>query len=262
MEKKMKFVKLITIIIALYCILYNYLPFSQFTGSNSIVFARENIGLTEEDYAWKRKNMVERQIVARGVRDKKVLEAMESVPRHLFIPEEFRQYSYYDQPLPIGLGQTISQPYIVALMTEMLDVDNDDIILEIGTGSGYQAAVLSKIVKEVYTIEIIEDLGLQAEERLKRLGFNNVYVKIADGSHGWPDRAPFDAIIVTAAAEKIPDPLIKQLKSGGKMVIPVDSSIFGQDLLIVEKDENGEISVEKTIPVRFVPLIEGEEVEK
>ncbi|KKL89948.1 hypothetical protein LCGC14_1909600 [marine sediment metagenome] len=258
----MKFVKLITIIIALYCILYNYLPFSQFTGSNSIVFARENIGLTEEDYAWKRKNMVERQIVARGVRDKKVLEAMESVPRHLFIPEEFRQYSYYDQPLPIGLGQTISQPYIVALMTEMLDVDNDDIILEIGTGSGYQAAVLSKIVKEVYTIEIIEDLGLQAEERLKSLGFNNVYVKIADGSLGWPDRAPFDAIIVTAAAEKIPDPLIKQLKSGGKMVIPVDSSFLGQDLLIVEKDESGEISIEKTIPVRFVPLIEGEEVEK
>ncbi len=262
MEKKMKFVKLITIIIALYCILYNYLPFSQFTGSNSIVFARENIGLTEEDYAWKRKNMVERQIVARGVRDKKVLEAMESVPRHLFIPEEFRQYSYYDQPLPIGLGQTISQPYIVALMTEMLDVDNDDIILEIGTGSGYQAAVLSKIVKEVYTIEIIEDLGLQAEERLKSLGFNNVYVKIADGSLGWPDRAPFDAIIVTAAAEKIPDPLIKQLKSGGKMVIPVDSSFLGQDLLIVEKDESGEISIEKTIPVRFVPLVEGEEVVK
>ncbi|MBO1224728.1 MAG: protein-L-isoaspartate(D-aspartate) O-methyltransferase [Candidatus Scalindua sediminis] len=258
----MKFVKLITIIIALYCILYNYLPFSQFTGSNSIVFARENIGLTEEDYAWKRKNMVERQIVARGVRDKKVLEAMESVPRHLFIPEEFRQYSYYDQPLPIGLGQTISQPYIVALMTEMLDVDNDDIILEIGTGSGYQAAVLSKIVKEVYTIEIIEDLGLQAEERLKSLGFNNVYVKIADGSLGWPDRAPFDAIIVTAAAEKIPDPLIKQLKSGGKMVIPVDSSFLGQDLLIVEKDESGEISIEKTIPVRFVPLVEGEEVVK
>ncbi len=258
----MKFVKLITIIIALYCILYNCVPFSQSTGSDSIVFARENIGLTEEDYAWKRKNMVERQIVARGVRDKKVLEAMESVPRHLFIPEEFRQYSYYDQPLPIGLGQTISQPYIVALMTEMLDVDNDDIILEIGTGSGYQAAVLSKIVKEVYTIEIIEDLGLQAEERLKSLGFNNVYVKIADGSLGWPDRAPFDAIIVTAAAEKIPDPLIKQLKSGGKMVIPVDSSFLGQDLLIVEKDESGEISIEKTIPVRFVPLVEGEEVVK
>ena len=261
-REKMKLVKFITIIIALYCILYNYLPFSYFTGSNSIVFAKENIGLTEEDYAWKRKNMVERQIVARGVRDKKVLEAMESVPRHLFVPEEFRQYSYYDQPLPIGLEQTISQPYIVALMTEMLDVDNDDIILEIGTGSGYQAAVLSKIVKEVYTIEIIEDLGLQAEERLKGLGFNNVYVKIADGSLGWPDKAPFDAIIVTAAAEKIPDPLIKQLKSGGRMVIPVDSSFFGQDLLIVEKDESGEISIKKTIPVRFVPLVEGEEVVK
>jgi protein-L-isoaspartate(D-aspartate) O-methyltransferase len=258
----MKFVKLIIIIIALYCILYNCVPISQFTGSNSIVFAKENIGLTEEDYAWKRKEMVKRQIIARGVKDKIVLEAMESVPRHLFVPKGYREYSYYDQPLPIGLGQTISQPYIVALMTEMLDVDKDDVVLEIGTGSGYQAAVLSEIVKEVYTIELIEELGLRAEEKLRNLGYDNVNVKIADGSLGWPDKAPFDAIIVTAAAEEIPDPLIKQLKSGGRMVIPVDSSFFGQDLLIVEKDENGKVSIEKTIPVRFVPLIEGEEVAK
>ncbi len=260
--EKMKFTILITIIIALYCILYNYLPFSHFTGSDSIVFAKENVEFAEEDYAWKRKNMVERQIIARGVKDKIVLEAMESVPRHLFVPEGYREYSYYDQPLPIGLGQTISQPYIVALMTEMLKVGRDDVVLEIGTGSGYQAAVLSEIVKEVYTIELIEELGLRAEERLESLGYDNVNIKIADGSLGWPDKGPFDAIIVTAAAGKIPDPLIKQLKSGGRMVIPVDSSFFGQDLLIVEKDENGKVSIEKTIPVRFVPLIEGEEVVK
>jgi len=261
-EKKMKYVIIITIIIALYCILYNYVPFLHLTGSSSIICAKEDIELAEEDYAWKRKNMVERQIIARGVKDKKVLEAMESVPRHLFVPEGYREYSYYDQPLPIGLAQTISQPYIVALMTEMLKAGKDDVILEVGTGSGYQAAVLSEIAKEVYTIELIEELGLQAEERLKSLGYNNVYVKIADGSLGWPEKAPFDAIIVTAAAEKIPDPLIKQLKPGGKMVIPVDSSFLGQDLLIVEKDENGKVSIEKTIPVRFVPLIEGQEVVK
>ena len=258
----MKYVIIITIIIALYCILYNYVPFLYLTGSSSVIFAKEDIELAEEDYAWKRKNMVERQIIARGVKDKKVLEAMESVPRHLFVPEGYREYSYYDQPLPIGLAQTISQPYIVALMTEMLKAGKDDVILEVGTGSGYQAAVLSEIAKEVYTIELIEELGLQAEERLKSLGYNNVYVKIADGSLGWPEKAPFDAIIVTAAAEKIPDPLIKQLKPGGKMVIPVDSSFLGQDLLIVEKDENGKVSIEKTIPVRFVPLIEGQEVVK
>ena len=187
---------------------------------------------------------------------------MNSVPRHLFVPVEYRRGSYFDQPLPIGLGQTISQPYIVALMTEMLDVDNNDIVLEIGTGSGYQAAVLSTIVKELYTIEIIEELGLQASERLKRLGYDNVKVKISDGGLGWPEKAPFDVIIVTAAAPKIPEPLIKQLKPGGRMVIPVDNNFFSQDLLIVEKDEDGNIETKKTIPVRFVPLVEGEKVTK
>jgi protein-L-isoaspartate(D-aspartate) O-methyltransferase len=147
-------------------------------------------------------------------------------------------------------------------MTEMLDVDNDDIVLEIGTGSGYQAAVLSTIVKELYTIEIIEALGLRAEEKLKDLGYDNVNVKISDGSLGWPDKGPFDAIIVTAAAEKIPDPLIKQLKPGGRMVIPVNNAFYSQDLLIVEKDEAGNIDTKKTIPVRFVPLVEGEKAAK
>jgi protein-L-isoaspartate(D-aspartate) O-methyltransferase len=262
LEKKMKCIIFITIIIALYLILYNCIPFSHLVSSDSKIFAKGNIESIGEDYVEKRKEMVDRQIIARGVRDKKVLEVMQNVPRHLFVPEGYREYSYYDQPLPIGLGQTISQPYIVALMTEMLSVDKDDVVLEIGTGSGYQAAVLSEIVKEVYTIELIEELGLKAEKRLKSLGYKNVYIRIADGSLGWPDKAPFDAIMVTAAAGKIPDPLVKQLKPGGRMVIPVDSSFLGQDLLIVEKDENGKVSIEKTIPVRFVPLIEEEEVVK
>jgi protein-L-isoaspartate(D-aspartate) O-methyltransferase len=147
-------------------------------------------------------------------------------------------------------------------MTEMLDVDNDDIVLEIGTGSGYQAAVLSTIVKKLYTIEIIEELGVQAAELLKSLGYDNVEVKISDGGLGLPEKAPFDAIIVTAAAPKIPDPLIKQLKQGGRMVIPVNNDSYSQDLLIVEKDEAGNIETKKTIPVRFVPLVGGKKVSK
>ena len=257
----MKYLTFILIIIVLACVFYAYRPFMNFKGQDSIADGG-NTEFTEEDYARKRKRMVEQQIMARGVKDKKVLDAMESVRRHLFVPEQYRIYSYNDQPLPIGLGQTISQPYIVALMTEMLDVDNSDIVLEIGTGSGYQAAVLSAIVREVYTIEIIEELGLLADERLKRLGYDNVNFKISDGSLGWPDKGPFDAIIVTAAAEKIPDPLIKQLKPGGRMVIPVNNSSYIQDLLIVEKDEAGNIDTKKTIPVRFVPLVEGEEAAK
>jgi len=256
----MKFLALIIIVIIISCIFYSYRPFIN-RGDISIVNGKEAKS-SEEDYAQQRKMMVEQQIVARGVKSKKVLDAMNSVPRHLFVPEEYRRGSYFDQPLLIGLGQTISQPYIVALMTEMLDVDSDDTILEIGTGSGYQAAVLSTIVKELYTIEIIEELGFQATERLKRLGYDNVTVKISDGGLGWPEKAPFDAIIVTAAAPKIPDPLIKQLKPGGRMVIPVDNNFFSQDLLIVEKDEDGNIETKKTIPVRFVPLVEGEKVAK
>ncbi|MCP5004220.1 MAG: protein-L-isoaspartate(D-aspartate) O-methyltransferase [Planctomycetes bacterium] len=209
-----------------------------------------------------RKKMVKSQIVDRGVRDRAVLDAMETVPRHLFVPEELVGFSYQDAPFPIGLGQTISQPYIVALMTEMLELNSDDIVLEIGTGSGYQAAVLATIVKKVYTIEIIEALGTQATQRLRLLGYHNVDVKIADGSNGWPDKAPFDAIIVTAAADKIPSALIQQLKHGGRMVIPVDNSYLSQDLLIIEKDEGGEIDIKKTIPVRFVPLVKEKDTAK
>ena len=254
----MKFIALVIIVIIISCIFYSFRPFIN-RGDVSIANGKEAKSKAE-DYAQQRKMMVEQQIVARGVKNKKVLDAMNSVPRHLFVPVGYRQGSYFDQPLPIGLGQTISQPYIVALMTEMLDVDNDDIVLEIGTGSGYQAAVLSTIVKELYTIEIIEELGLQAAELLKSLGYDNVKVKISDGGLGLPEKAPFDAIIVTAAAPKIPDPLIKQLKPGGRMVIPVDNNFYSQDLLIVEKDEAGNIETRKTIPVRFVPLVEGEKV--
>ena len=254
----MKFIALVIIVIIISCIFYSFRPFIN-RGDVSIANGKEAKSKAE-DYAQQRKMMVEQQIVARGVKNKKVLDAMNSVPRHLFVPVGYRQGSYFDQPLPIGLGQTIAQPYIVALMTEMLDVDNDDIVLEIGTGSGYQAAVLSTIVKELYTIEIIEELGLQAAELLKSLGYDNVKVKISDGGLGLPEKAPFDDIIVTAAAPKIPDPLIKQLKPGGRMVIPVDNNFYSQDLLIVEKDEAGNIETRKTIPVRFVPLVEGEKV--
>jgi len=257
----MKYATFILIIIVLSCVFYAYRPFMNFKEKDSIADGK-NTEFTDEDCARARKKMVELQIMARGVKNKKVLDAMESVRRHLFVPEQYRMYSYNDQALPIGSRQTISQPYIVALMTEMLDVDNDDIVLEIGTGSGYQAAVLSAIVREVYTIEIIEELGLLADERLKSLGYDNVNFKISDGSLGWPDKGPFDAIIVTAAAERIPDPLVKQLKPGGRMVIPVNNSSSSQDLLIVEKDKAGNIDTKKTIPVRFVPLVEGEKAAK
>jgi len=256
----MKFIALIFIVIIISCIFYSFRPFIN-RGDISNANGKEAKS-TEENYAQQREMMVEQQIVARGVKNKKVLDAMNSVPRHLFVPEGYRRGSYFDQPLPIGLGQTISQPYIVALMTEMLDVDNDDTVLEIGTGSGYQAAVLSTLVKKLYTVEIVEELGLQATERLRSLGYDNVEVRISDGGLGLPEKAPFDAIIVTAAASQIPDPLIKQLKPGGRMVIPVDNNFFSQDLLIVEKDEDGKINIKNTIPVRFVPLVEGEKVSK
>jgi len=256
----MKFIVFVIIVIIIAGMFYRFRPFIN-GGYIPIANGRES-GSAEDDYAQKRKMMVEQQIVARGVINRKVLDAMNSVPRHLFVPEGYRRGSYFDQPLPIGSGQTISQPYIVALMTEMLDVGKDDTVLEIGTGSGYQAAVLSTIVKELYTIEIIEELGLQAGKLLKRLGYDNVNVKISDGGLGWPEKAPFDAIIVTAAAPKIPDSLIKQLKPGGRMVIPVDNDSYCQDLLVVEKDEAGNIETEKTIPVRFVPLVEGEKIAK
>ncbi len=214
-----------------------------------------NTVIDEDTFTRQRKRMVEEQIAYRGVTDKGVLEAMGTVPRHLFIPEENRSYSYYDQPVPIGFGQTISQPYIVAFMTELLKLGKDDVVLEVGTGSGYQAAILSKLVKQVYTIEIIEGLGKEAARRLKAMSYNNVEVKVSDGYKGWPEHAPFDAIIVTAAAEHIPQPLVDQLKPGGRLIIPVGGVYEVQDLMLITKDASSKVVKESIIPVRFVPLI-------
>jgi len=208
----------------------------------------------ESIYRGKAEVMVAEQIKARGVKDEKVLQAMGKVPRHRFVPENLIPHAYEDNPLPIGFGQTISQPYIVALMTELLNPEGSDRVLEVGTGSAYQAAVLSEIVDEVYTIEIFEELGTSAKERLEDLGYDNVKVKIADGYYGWPEYAPFDAIIVTCAASHIPPPLIQQLKEGGKMCIPVGSVFWAQNLMLVEK-KDGKIISRNILPVRFVPML-------
>jgi protein-L-isoaspartate(D-aspartate) O-methyltransferase len=208
----------------------------------------------KEGYEKRRYDMVAMQIVARGIKDEGVLRAMRQVPRHLFVPEGSKGSAYGDFPLSIGYGQTISQPYIVAFMTELLNPGQDDIALEVGTGSGYQAAVLSEIVKEVFTIEIIPPLGRAAERRLKELGYENITVKVADGYYGWEDHAPFDCIVVTAAADHIPPPLIQQLKKGGKMAIPVGHPFSVQNLMLVEKSEDGEVKTRNILPVRFVPF--------
>ncbi len=199
-----------------------------------------------------RSAMVERQIRDRGIRDPRVLRAMNSVPRHLFVPEQFRSSAYEDHPLPIGYGQTISQPYIVALMTETLHLNGTEKALEIGTGSGYQAAVLSTLCAEVYSIEIIPTLAAEAKERLESLGYHNVHVSHGDGYKGWPEHAPFDVIIVTAAPPEVPAALIEQLKVGGRMVIPVGESV--QELLFIEKTKAGTLQ-RKLMPVRFVPMV-------
>ncbi len=200
----------------------------------------------------KRREMVETQIKKRGIQDKAALEAMLSVPRHKFVPPAHRAYAYADRPLPIGHGQTISQPYIVALMTSLLDLDSESVVLEVGTGSGYQAAILSRICKEVYTVEIIPPLGKNAAAILKE--FDNVTVEIGDGYYGWEEHAPFDGIMVTAAATYIPPPLIKQLKPGGKMIIPIGGVFQVQRLMLITKKQDGALVSENIIPVRFVPL--------
>lgn len=203
-----------------------------------------------------REKMVTEQIAARGVQDRSVLNAMRAVPRHLFVPEREERSAYEDRPVPIGYGQTMSQPYIVAYMTEMAKVKADSRVLEIGAGSGYQAAVLAQIVKNVYTIEIVPGLAQWAEARLRYAGYDNVSVKRADGYYGWAEHAPFDAIIVTAAAPHIPPPLIEQLKDGGRMVIPVGTPYMIQMLVLVTKD-GGEVRTQNLLPVRFVPLTRG-----
>lgn len=183
-----------------------------------------------------------------------VWDSLGKVPRHRFVPEEETDYAYENRPLPIGFGQTISQPYIVALMTDLARADKDDIVLEIGTGSGYQAAVFSEIARHVYTMEIVEPLAESAERRLRDLGYSNVTTRTGDGYYGWPEHAPFDVILVTAAATSIPPPLIEQLKPGGRMVIPVGEVFFTQQLLLIEKDAAGKVTTRQVLPVRFVPL--------
>jgi protein-L-isoaspartate(D-aspartate) O-methyltransferase len=204
-----------------------------------------------------RETMVRDDIAGRGVSDPAVLAAMRKVPRHEFVPERLRRYAYGDEPLPIGEEQTISQPYIVAAMTELLKAGPDAVVLEVGTGSGYQAAVLAVIVKKVYTIEIIPELGTTAAERLSRLGYTNVEVRVGDGYLGWPEHAPFDGILVTAGADHVPGPLVEQLKPGGRMVIPVGPTLDVQNLLLIEKRDDGTIATNNVMPVRFVPLTGG-----
>jgi protein-L-isoaspartate(D-aspartate) O-methyltransferase len=210
--------------------------------------------LAGDDYDALREDMVERQIKARGVRDRRVLDVMGKVPRHLFVSAFYRSRAYGDYPLPIGEGQTISQPYIVALMTEALNLKATDRVLEIGTGSGYQAAVLAGIVEEVYTIEIREGLASSAGRRLAELGYGNVRVRRADGYYGWEEHAPFDAIIITASPNHIPPPLIKQLKEGGRLIVPLGRTTFYQVLTLGTR-AGGELRLRQMASVAFVPMV-------
>ncbi len=211
----------------------------------------DNMKQQQNRYSKKRHEMVDRQIAARGVSDEKLLTAMRKVPRHEFVADKYNDLAYNDSPLLIGHGQTISQPYIVAYMTEMLKLTDSDTVLEIGTGSGYQAAVLAEMAAHVYTIEIIQQLGLQAEKVLKSLGYDNVTVKIGDGYQGWPEFGPFDAIILTASPKKIPQPLLNQIKNGGRLIAPVGDKY--QELILITRI-NDNYKRKRLIPVRFVPM--------
>lgn len=209
----------------------------------------------QDIYDKSRQRMIEEDIEGRGIKSKRVIEAMGEVPRERFVPATYRGSAYGDYPIPIGEGQTISQPYVVALMTEALELRPSDKALEIGTGSGYQAAVLAEIVDEVYTIEIRETLARSAENRLRQLGYDNVHVKHADGYFGWTEHAPFDAIIITAAVNHIPPPLIKQLKMGGRLILPLGRTTFYQTLTLATKLDGGEMRLVQMGPVRFVPMV-------
>ena len=237
-----------------------------FTFLVGIVSAGMAFAGNSDEYRAKRERMVKEieedvRITSRRIGKKQlnkfVMKAMANVPRHKFVPRSLRRAAYENRPLPIGYGQTISQPYIVALMTDLLDVEGDDIVLEVGTGSGYQAAILAELVKKVYTIEIIKELGEQAKGRLEDLGYQNIAVQVGDGYYGLAGLAPFDGIIVTAAANHVPPPLIKQLRPGGKMVIPVGGAFMTQQLMLVEKRNDGKIITKQVLPVIFVPLTGG-----
>jgi protein-L-isoaspartate(D-aspartate) O-methyltransferase len=208
----------------------------------------------KDEWVEQRERMVDLQIARRGIEDARVIAALREVPRHRFVPDAEQAWAYDDHPLPIGHGQTISQPYVVALMTEAIRPRPTDRVLEIGTGSGYQAAVLSLLVKDVYSIEIVEPLGRAAAERLEVLGYTNVHVRVGDGYRGWPEESPFDAIVVTAAPAEIPQALVDQLAEGGRMVVPVGTDY--QELIMVTKS-GGKVSKRMLTPVRFVPMVKG-----
>jgi protein-L-isoaspartate(D-aspartate) O-methyltransferase len=222
--------------------------------------------LADDSYAKARQGMV--KLIEKDTRetsffinkkalDPRVMSAMGTVPRHEFVSGDYRSLAYKNRPLPIGYGQTISQPFIVALMTDLIELDANAKVLEVGTGSGYQAAILGELAADVYTIEIVRPLGENASELLKRLQYNNVEVRVGDGYYGWEEQAPFDAIVVTAVASHVPPPLVQQLKPGGRMVIPVGSRFLVQQLVVVEKDAKGKVTTKQLLPVRFVPLTGG-----
>lgn len=240
-----------------------YIPLAPFL---LLAMATTSFCLTDGKYQVWRERMVKEieanvrltsETIGKKELSRNVMDVMRKVPRHEFVPAHLERYAYENRPLPIGYGQTISQPYIVALMTDLLDVEEDDLVLEVGTGSGYQAAILAELVERVYTIEIVPELGEEAKGRLKRLGYQNVEVRVGDGYYGWEGHAPFDGIIVTAAASHIPPPLVKQLKPGGKMVIPVGSPFMTQQLILVEKTIDDKIRTKQLLPVLFVPLTGG-----
>jgi protein-L-isoaspartate(D-aspartate) O-methyltransferase len=217
----------------------------------------------ERDFAAERDAMVDeiaalvgetRDALGKPAFDARVLDALRAVPRHEFVPADQRPFAYRNRPLPIGHGQTISQPYIVALMTALAQVEPGDTVLEVGTGSGYQAAVMARLARAVYTVEIVEPLGRQALQRLRALGYDSVHVRLGDGYDGWEEHAPYDAIVVTAASSHVPPPLVRQLKPGGRMVIPVGAAFMVQQLVLVEKYLDGSISTRQIVPVDFVPL--------
>lgn len=226
----------------------------NYDSNNDSGFVNDSASANVEEGVYRRQRswMVEHQIRRRGIRDQRVLDAMNVVPRHLFVPDALVNSAYDDGPLPIGFDQTISQPYIVALMTELARPESGDRVLDVGTGCGYQAAVLAQLVQDVYSLEIIQELASQAEHRLKGLGCDNVHVRHGDGYRGWPEKAPFDIVLVAAAPDHVPQPLIDQLALGGRMVIPVGRS--SQELKLIEKDCSGGVNVSQVAGVRFVPM--------
>jgi len=220
-----------------------------------ILLATAAAGLASDRYESERNDMVTRQLQGRDIRSPRVLQAMRKVPRHVFVPEAIQGEAYGDHPLPIGYGQTISQPYIVAFMTQQLDLTPSHKVLEIGTGSGYQAAVLAELAGEVFTIEIVPELGRQAEKVLAAQGYENVRVRVGDGYLGWPEEAPFDRIILTAAPEKLPQALVDQLMPGGRLVAPVGARYTTQQMIVLDKDRDGKTKQRSVLPVLFVPMV-------